>query len=73
MLIYFYVRHLFKYRNVMTGAIGFMTLLIIVIQSLGSDGFSMYSVMLIPIVLSGLCISDKSENYGTCRNSNIEL
>ena len=50
-----------------------MTLLIIVIQSLGSDGFSMYSVMLIPIVLSGLCISDKSENYGTCRNSNIEL
>ena len=31
-----------------------MTLLIIVIQSLGSDGFSMYSVMLIPIVLSGL-------------------
>lgn len=73
MLIYFYIRHLFKYRNVMTGAIGFMTLLIIVIQSLGSDGFSIYFVMLIPIVLSGLCISDKSENYGTCRNSNIEL
>lgn len=61
-------RSLIRHKNEAAGTMGFLTLSIITFQCLGSDGFSMFDRMLIPIIFIACC---NNQYYG--RNSHTQL